>query len=321
MSCTLLHMSSIFYVKETLLDCPNLSFIMTTDNQNITRMIWSPLQIKNPNCLVEAMLLIVLSHDPNMQAKRKYIQQELDLENGYNILETKKPKLKGAKYVRECYARKHLQLKRQHAQFWKLTSEANDQMSDETTKLLHAWIPKEEGSASILCWYLEQANKIEFYEKKQLNLHHNFVDVVQSKMTSLADGNDNIADQASKTSSVLLAQSTDPINAKLKFPVCKSICDVETADSASVLMNDDAMNDEDAMFDDEVDELPASSVQELPLIKDYTGKLATIARGSLFPDNVAETCILQVAKAAVTMPTPNNQPRSLALEQGGNNNA
>jgi hypothetical protein len=85
-----------------------------------------------------------------MQAKRKYIQQELDLENGYNILETKKPKLKGTKYVRECYARKRLQLKRQHAQFWKLISEANDQMSDETTKLLDAWIPKE----AVQCIYI-----------------------------------------------------------------------------------------------------------------------------------------------------------------------
>jgi hypothetical protein len=52
------------------------------------------------------MLSIVLSPDPNMQAKRKSIQQELDLENGCITLETKKPKLKGAKYVRECYARK-----------------------------------------------------------------------------------------------------------------------------------------------------------------------------------------------------------------------
>jgi hypothetical protein len=118
------------------------------------------------------------------------------------------------------------------------------------------------------------------------------VDVVQSKRKYIADGNDNIADQASKTSSVLLAQSTDPIFAKLKFPVCNSICDVEIADSASVLMNDDAMNDEDAMFDDEVDELPASSVQELPLIKNCAGQLATIARGSLFPDKVSGTCIL-----------------------------
>ena len=40
------------------------------------------------------MLLIVLSPDPNMQAKRKSIQQELDLEDGYNIVETKRPKLK-----------------------------------------------------------------------------------------------------------------------------------------------------------------------------------------------------------------------------------
>ena len=79
-------------------------------------------------------------------------------------------------------------------------------------------------------------------------------------------------------------------------------------------MNDDAMNDEDAHFDDEVEELPASSVQELPLIKDCAGQVATIARGVLFPDKVAATCILQVVKAAVTLPTPNNQPRSFALE-------
>ena len=115
-------------------------------------MIWLPSQIKNHNCLVEAMLSIVLSPDPNMQAKRKSIQQDLDLENGYNILETKKPKLKGAKYVRECYARKRLQLKKQQAQFWKLINEGNDQMSDETTKLLDAWTPKEISSPSILCW-------------------------------------------------------------------------------------------------------------------------------------------------------------------------
>ena len=81
---------------------------MTTDNQRITRMIWLPSQIKNHNCLEEAMLSIVLSPDPNMQAKRKSIWQDLDLKNGYNILEMKKPKLKGAKYVRECYARKRL---------------------------------------------------------------------------------------------------------------------------------------------------------------------------------------------------------------------
>ena len=101
---------------------------MTTDNQSITRMIWLPLQIKNHNCLVEVMPLIVLSPDPNMQAKRKSTQQELDLENGYNILETRKSKLKGTKYVRECYARKRLQLKRQQAQFWKFINEANDRM-------------------------------------------------------------------------------------------------------------------------------------------------------------------------------------------------
>ena len=108
MSSTFLHMSFLFYVKKTLLGCPNLSFIMTTDNRSIKRMTWSPSQIQNHNCLVEAMPSIVLSPDPNMQAKRKSIQQDLDLENGYNILETKKPKLKGVKYVRECYARKHL---------------------------------------------------------------------------------------------------------------------------------------------------------------------------------------------------------------------
>ena len=81
------------------------------------------------------------------------------------------------------------------------------------------------------------------------------------------------------------------------------------------------MNDEDAHFDDEVDKLPASSVQELPHIKDCAGQLATIARGSLFPDKVVATCILQVAKADVTLPNPNNQPRSVALEQDGSNNA
>ena len=158
------------------------------------------------------MLYIVLSPDPNMQSKRKSIQQELDLENGCITLETKKPKLKGAKYVRECYARKCLQLKRQQAQFWKLINEANDQMQDETTKLLHAWIPKE--AVHLHLHYAGNWNKqtqIEFYEKKQLNLHHNFVDVVQSKRKYLADGNDNIADQARKRSAVLPAQSTDPI--------------------------------------------------------------------------------------------------------------
>ena len=61
-----------------------------------------------------------------MQAKRKSIQQELDLENEYNILETKKPNFKGAKYMRECYARMCLQLIKQQEQFWKLINEAND---------------------------------------------------------------------------------------------------------------------------------------------------------------------------------------------------
>jgi hypothetical protein len=37
------------------------------------------------------------------------------------------------------------------------------------------------------------------------------LDVVQSKRKYLADSNDNIADQASKTSALLLAQSTNPI--------------------------------------------------------------------------------------------------------------
>ena len=91
-------------------------------------------------------------------------------------------------------------------------------------------------------------------------------------------------------------------------------------DSAPVLMNDDAINDDDGNFYQEVDEQPASPVQELPLIKDCAVQLATIARGSLFPDKVAGTCILQVAKAAITLPTPNNQPRSVALEEGGANN-
>jgi hypothetical protein len=210
MCSTLLHMSSLFYINETLPGCPNLSFIMITDNQSITRMIWLPLQIKNHNCLLEAMPSIVLSPDPNMQAKRKSIQQDLDLENRYNIMETKRPKLKGAKYVRECYARKRLQLKRQQAQFWKFINEPNDQMQDETTKLLDAWIPKE--AVHLYLYYTGNWNKqtqTEFYEKKTLNLHHNFVDVVQSKKKYLADRNDNIADQASKTSALLLAQSTE----------------------------------------------------------------------------------------------------------------
>ena len=115
------------------------------------------------------------------------------------------------------------------------------------------------------------------------------MDIVQSKRKYFTDRNDIIADQTSIRSAVLPAESTDPIIAKLKFPLCNSICDVETADSASVLMNDDAMNDEDAHFDDQVEEQPTSLVQELPLIKDCAGQLATIARGSLFPDKMAET--------------------------------
>ena len=110
----------------------------------------------------------------------------------------------------------------------------------------------------------------------------------------LADRNDIIADWTGKRSALLSAQSTDPIIGKLKASICNSICDVLTAYSASVLMND-----EDAHFDDEVDEPPASLVQELPLIQDCPVQLATIARGSLYPDKVVGTCILQVAKPAI----------------------
>ena len=109
-------------------------------------------------------------------------------------------------------------------------------MSDEATKLLDAWIPKE--AVHLHLYFAGDWNKqtqIEFYEKK-LSLHHNFVVVVQSKRKNLADGNDNIADQASKRSAVLLAQSSDPIIGKLKFSACNSICDAETVDSASLLM-------------------------------------------------------------------------------------
>ena len=152
MCSTLLHMSSLFYIKETLPGCPNLSFIMTTDNRSITRMIWPPSQIKNHNCFVEAMPSIVLSPDPNMQAKRKSIRQELGLENGCITLEKKKPKLKGAKYVKEHYARKRLQLKRQQAQLLEFINEANNWMQDETTKLIHAWIQNEVVHLYVLCW-------------------------------------------------------------------------------------------------------------------------------------------------------------------------
>ena len=74
------------------------------------------------------------------------------------------------------------------------------------------------------------------------------------------------------------------------------------------------MNDEDAIFDDEVDELPTYLVPDLTFIEEFAVEVATIAGGSLFPDKVAATCILQVAKPAVTLPTPNNEPRSVALE-------
>ena len=89
----------------------------------------------------------------------------LDMDNGYNILETKKPKLEGTKYVRECYTRKCLQLKKQQTQFWKFINEANGRMQDETTKLIHAWIPKE----AVHLYYAGNWNKqtqTEFYEKK-----------------------------------------------------------------------------------------------------------------------------------------------------------
>ena len=85
--------------------------------------------------------MIVLSPDPNMQAKRKSIQQE-HLENGYNILETKNPKLNGAKFMRECYTRKRLQLERQQAQFWQFINEANDRMQDETKETATCMDPK-----------------------------------------------------------------------------------------------------------------------------------------------------------------------------------
>ena len=45
-------------------------------------------------------------------------------------------------------------------------------------------------------------------------------------------------------------------------------------------MNDDAMNDEDTNFDDEVEEQPTSLVQELPLIKDCAVQLATVSGNS-----------------------------------------
>ena len=89
------------------------------------------------------------------------------MKNGCITFEMKKPKLKGTKYVRECYARKYLQLKKQQAQFWKLINEANDQMQDETTKLLDAWIPKE--SVHLYLYYAGNWNKqtqTQFYEKK-----------------------------------------------------------------------------------------------------------------------------------------------------------
>jgi hypothetical protein len=95
----------------------------------------------------------------------------------------------------------------------------------------------------------------------------------------------------------------------IEIPVNNSICDIETVGSASVLMND-----EDAIFDDEVDEPPTSLVPEPPLIQECALELATIARSSLFPDKVPVTCILEVSKSSVTLPTTINQPRSVKLE-------
>ena len=82
------------------------------------------------------------------------------------------------------------------------------------------------------------------------------------------------------------------------------------------------MNDDD-IFDDEVDEPPASLDQELPLIKDCAVQLATIARCSLYHDKVVVTCILEVAKPAVTLPITINHTRSVALmvEQAINEDA
>ena len=47
-----------------------------------------------------------------------------------------------------------------------------------------------------------------------------------------------------------------------------------------MLMNDDAMNDEDAIFDDEEDEPPISLVSELPPIMDCAAQLATLSGNS-----------------------------------------
>ena len=73
------------------------------------------------------------------------------------MLETLTLTLKGAKYARECFSGKCLQLKKQQAQFWKLINEANDRMSDETTKLLDAWIPKE--AVQLYLYYAGNWNK------------------------------------------------------------------------------------------------------------------------------------------------------------------
>ena len=67
----------------------------------------------------------------------------------------------------------------------------------------------------------------------------------------------------------------------MKFPLCNSFCDVETADLASVLINDDAMSDDDTIFQDEVDEPPTSLVPTLALIEECAVKLATTDEDSL----------------------------------------
>ena len=108
----------------------------------------------------------------------------------------KKPNLAGAKYMWECYARKHLQLKRQQAQYWKEINEAYDQMQDETTRLLHAWIPKE---AVVHLDYTDNWNKQNknWVLGEGLNLC-NFMDVVQSKGKNLANCKNIITDQQAK---------------------------------------------------------------------------------------------------------------------------
>ena len=113
-------------------------------------------------------------------------------------------------------------------------------------KQLNSYMHGYQGRQSIYIYIMlvigTSKHKLNFMRKKQINLHHNSVDVVQSKRKYLADSNDNIADWTRKRSAVLPADSTDPIIGKLKFPLCNSICDVETVDSAPVLINEDAIH-------------------------------------------------------------------------------